>query len=295
MASYNILYTIAVRDRMRDIAHLCVGIALLMRPRHCPTSTTSTLGVHLSAHLPIQLITLLHTSGLKKIAAVGASNVGTSSSRRCSSTIVTRPQASKNKEKNKVFAPRGVRIAAEFPDVSPLKTALGDARLLKRTSRARCTPNCAKWVPRCCWCTRARLRISCGLRSLGLDVTTEKVVVGGDENSPVSFTMRSNAARFLAYILSRSRPPRRRCRTRPCVSTPTARYVPSWQLSLNLSRLLVTPRNRSTICEERTGKKLDVTAHLTCCARSSWRTCRTLRRVPGSQLGDGWADRHTQR
>ncbi|KAI9435492.1 hypothetical protein H4582DRAFT_2079598 [Lactarius indigo] len=52
---------------------------------------------------------------------------------------------------------------------------------------------------------------------MGLDMTTGKVAVGGDGNSPASFTMRSDSARFLFHA------PRRGCRTGPRVSRATAR------------------------------------------------------------------------
>ncbi|KAI9449456.1 NAD-P-binding protein [Lactarius psammicola] len=76
---------------------------------------------------------------------------------------------------------------------------------------------------------------------LNLDVTSGKVAIGGDGNSQISFTTRSDSARFLAHVL---------------VHAPAAR-LQNQTLRLEGDRASFNEIFKGY--EERTGKKLDVT------------------------------------
>ncbi|KAH9039848.1 hypothetical protein EDB85DRAFT_2140965 [Lactarius pseudohatsudake] len=80
--------------------------------------------------LAIPLSHAMPLSGFKKFAVVGTSNVGSFIVDALFKSRFNHTPPSKDKEQNKVFAARGVRIAAaDFTDVSALTTALGDAQL----------------------------------------------------------------------------------------------------------------------------------------------------------------------
>ncbi|KAH9055456.1 NAD-P-binding protein [Lactarius vividus] len=232
-------------------------------------------------------------SGFKKFAIVGAGNVGNfiveallkqkAAGAVEEITIVTRP-ASKDKEQNKAFAARGVRIAAaEFTDVPALTMALAGAHVVISTisltvvdlqvhiAQAAKAAGAHVFVPSefggptdhlndsllgVKGALHAKLRevgpplllVYTGpfadvswLGIVGLDVTSGKVAVGGDGNSPVSFTARNDVARFLAYVL---------------VHAPAAR-LQNQTLRLEGDRASFNEIFKGY--EERTGKKLDVT------------------------------------
>ncbi|KAH9055465.1 NAD-P-binding protein [Lactarius vividus] len=232
-------------------------------------------------------------SGFKKFAVVGAGNIGGFIVEELLKqkatgvveeiTIVTRP-ASKDKEENKAYAARGVRIAAaEYTDVSALTIALSGAHVVISTisafaldsqvqiAQAAKAAGAQAFIPSEFGGPTEHLKdnvlgakgaLHAKLREVGpplllvytgpfsdmlwidlvnLNVASGKVAIGGDGNSPISFTTRPDAARFLVYVL---------------VNAPKARLQ---------NQILRLEGDRATFnevfkgYEERTGKKLDVT------------------------------------
>ncbi|KAI9437594.1 NAD-P-binding protein [Lactarius indigo] len=231
-------------------------------------------------------------SGFKKFAVVGAGNVGgfivdellkqKAAGAIEEIIIVTRP-ASKDKEQNKAYAARGVRITvAEFTDVPALTTALAGAHVVISTistfaidaqvhiAQAAKAAGAEAFIPSEFGGPTENLKdntlgikgaIHTKLREVGpplllvytgpfsdmlwidlvsLNVESGKVAIGGDGNSPISFTTRPDTARFLAYVL---------------VNAPKARLQ---NQTLRLEGDRATFNEIFKGYEERTGKKLDV-------------------------------------
>ncbi|KAH9042918.1 hypothetical protein EDB83DRAFT_2640457 [Lactarius deliciosus] len=202
-----------------------------MRPRRCPTSTrskTPTLGVHLSTHLLIQLITLTHTSGFKKFAAVGTSHVGSFIVDALFNPANNAPHTTEAfKDKEQTGSPPHGACASPplnsptYPRSRPHSAArtsykenLKDSQLcLKGALHAKLR----EVGPPVLSVYTATSADTMWTEIVGLDVTTGKV----------ARWRRCDVARRLAYVLSFT-PPWRGRRTRPCVSMATARHVPSF-------------------------------------------------------------------
>jgi len=197
-------------------------------------------------------------------------------------TIVSRP-GSRDKDQNKSFAARGVRIAsAEYTDVPALTTALAGVHVVISTislmaidvqvpiAQAAKAAGASVFLPSEFGGPTENLQGLLGgkgtlhakLREVGpplllvytgpfadyswnplvnLDVKCGKVAVGGDGNTPISWTARKDIARFLAHVL---------------VHSPASR-LQNQVLRLEGDRASFNEIFRGY--EERTGTKLDVT------------------------------------